>query len=98
MRRLRGRCGPDVTVQLTPPRLRFRPQIEVHMTKRIEQSRRQGHHDPRYGGDRVLTLVPAPPVVPEVVTEEDATFPTPAVLTLLAQPSLPPVSEERVQL
>ena len=70
------------------------------MTKRIEQSARQGHHDPRYGGDRVLTLVPAPPVVPGVVTEEDAdaTLATPAVLTLLPQPSLPPVSEERVQL
>jgi len=71
------------------------------MTKRIEQSRRQGHHDPRYGGNRVLTLVPAPPVVPGVVTEEDAedaTFASPAVLTLLPQPSLPPVSEERARL
>lgn len=69
------------------------------MTKRIEQSRRHGHHDPRYGGNRWLTLVPAdPPALPGDVTEDDAIFPTPAVLTLLPQPSLPSVSEERVQL
>ena len=68
------------------------------MTKRIEQSRRHGRHDPRYGGNRVLTLVPAPQVEPGVVMEEDATFATSAVLTLLPRPSLPPVSEECVQL
>ena len=88
MRRLRGRCGPDVTVQLTPLRGRFRPRIEVHMTQRMEQSRRQ-----------LLSLAPeqAPPAPYDVPEDpEDPAIEGP-VLRLLPQPA-PLGPEERVEL
>ena len=62
------------------------------MTKRIEQSRRHGHHDPRYAGNPGLTLVPAE--APDAMTEDLAAFAAPPVLRLLPEPSPPPVAVE----
>lgn len=65
------------------------------MTKRIEQSRRHGHHDPRYAGNPRLTLVPAEAAeAPDAMTEDLAAFAAPTVLRLLPEPSLPPVVVE----
>lgn len=58
-----------MSVHLAPPPQRFRPQSEVHMSKRIEQSRRHGHHDPRH-----LVLVPQdPPTAPDEKPKETVT-------------------------
>ena len=62
------------------------------MTKRIEQSRRHGHHDPSYAGNPGLTLVPAE--APDAMTEDLAAFAAPTVLRLLPEPSPPPVAVE----
>jgi hypothetical protein len=65
------------------------------MTKRMEQSRRHGQHDPRFR-DRVLTLVPQPlpPAPDDAPRDTDVIVP---VLKLLPQPA-PLGTEERVQL
>ena len=61
------------------------------MSKRIEQSRRRGHHDPRY-----LVLVPRHlPTAPSVVPQE--TFTGHASVARLPQQA-PPGTEESVQL
>lgn len=65
------------------------------MTKRIEQSRRHGHHDPRFG-DRALTLVPQHlPPTPDALPQDPAPFIGAVPLKLLPAPL---GIEERVQL
>jgi hypothetical protein len=68
------------------------------MTKRMEQSRRRGHHDPRFG-DGALTLVPPHlRLLPDEVPQDPAAFiGGPALLKLVSQPT-PLGTEERVQL
>ena len=67
------------------------------MTKRMEQSRRHGRHDPRHS-HRALVLVPAHlPPAPEVVPPDPEASRDPVVLRLLPQPAQQG-TEERVQL
>ena len=63
------------------------------MSKRIEQSRRHGHHDPRY-----LVLVPQdPPTAPDGVPQKSFIGPESTGLRLVPQQA-PLATQERVQL
>ena len=67
------------------------------MTKRMEQSRRRGHYDPRFR-NRALALVPQHlPPAPDEVPQDPATFIGPTAMKRLPQPA-PLGTEERVQL
>ena len=61
------------------------------MTKRMEQSRRHGHHDSRWTGRlHAVSDSPLPPVVPEVPTR------TPPTLTLVGGTDVTPTDLEPI--
>jgi hypothetical protein len=71
--------SPDAPVDLTPPSMRQPPRNRSFgMAKRIQQSRRHGHYDPRWTGP--LHLVAESPL--PVGQPEDTPF-TPPTLTLV---------------
>jgi hypothetical protein len=86
--RTEWRCRPDAKVHLTPPlNAAAAADRRFGMAKRIEQSRRHGHHDPRWTGSlRVVSAValpldaPAEPILgPPPLTLVGGTDVTPTV-------------------
>jgi hypothetical protein len=84
------RSRPDAKVDLTPPlNAAAAADRRFGMAKRIEQSRRHGHHDPRWTGSlRVVRAgslpldAPADPVrIPPTLTLVGGTDMTPTVKT-----------------
>jgi hypothetical protein len=67
------------------------------MTKRMEQSRRHGHHDPRYLHQLRVLVSQDLPAEPDILPKDFEVFIGPANLRLLPQPA-PLGTEERVQL
>lgn len=86
--RTEWRCRPDAKVDLTPPlNAAVAADRRFGMAKRIEQSRRHGHHDPRWTGSlRIVSAealpldAPAEPIlIPPTLTLVGGTDVTPTV-------------------
>ena len=92
MKRSEWLSSPDATVDLTPPtNAAAAADRRFGMTRRMEQSRRHGHHDPRWtGGLHAVRESPLPLDAPEEPTS------TPPTLTLVGGTDITPAPLEPI--